>query len=50
MKKIDIKSLCSVTMAVIMGIATFATAISDNEKTKKMDELIKKVEELTDKE
>lgn len=49
MKKFDIKGLSSIAMAIVMGIAAFATAIGDKQKNEKIDELIEKVDKLTNK-
>lgn len=46
-KKIDFGSLL---MPVIMGVAAFVTAVADNKKNQKIDELIEKVDKLENKE
>lgn len=37
-------------MPVIMGVAAFITAVADNKKNQKIDELIEKVDKLENKE
>ena len=48
MKKIDIKAFAGIGMAAIMGIATFIGTMEDIRKEKQIDELIDKVEKLTE--
>ena len=47
MKKIDLKGLTGIAFAVMAGVTAFVTAISDKQKTEKMEELIQKVDKLT---
>lgn len=47
MKKIDLKGFSGIAFAVVAAISAFTTAISDKQKTEKMDELIAKVDKLT---
>ena len=47
MKKIDFKGFSGIAFAVVAAISAFTTAISDKQKTEKMDELIAKVDKLT---
>ena len=48
LKKIGIKAFAGIGMAAIMGIATFIDAMEDRRKEKQIDELIDKVEKLTE--
>lgn len=48
LKKIDIKAFAGIGMAAIMGIATFIGTMEDRKKEKQIDELIDKVEKLTE--
>lgn len=50
MKKFDIKGFAGIAMAIVAGLAATINAISDRQKTEKIDELIEKVDKLTDKE
>lgn len=50
MGKINFKVISGIGIAVVMGIATFIGTITDQKKEKQIDELIEKVNKLTDKE
>ena len=47
MKKFDIKAFAGVAMAIMTGLVATMTAISDKQKNEKIDELIDKVDKLT---
>ncbi len=51
-KKVDVSKIDfgSLLMPVIMGVAAFVTAVADNKKNQKIDELIEKVDKLENKE
>lgn len=49
MKKINIDKFLPIFIAIIAGIGTTISAIKDSQKTEKIDQLIEKVEELTNK-
>lgn len=51
-KKVDVSKIDfgSLLMPAIIGVAAFITAVADNKKNQKIDELIEKVDKLENKE